>query len=580
MNDFFLSGNEALAHACLKNDVKIATGYPGTPSTEIIQTLKKLGGETQAFWSSNEKIALETALGACFTGARTMAVMKHVGLNVASDPFMTASYTGVKGGFVVVSCDDPNMYSSQNEQDNRHYAPFAKIPMLEPSDSQESYDFLRHAFHLSEAYDTPVLLRMTTRVCHSKSLVCITEDQNLNPLKISFENQQEKFIMLPAYGRKRHYFVEERIKRLQDFSSKIKINVFEKGEGDILYITSGVSYHYLKEVLPKVPILKLGMSYPLPIKKIKKLSLSFSKIVCVEELDPFLEMRLLAEGFCVQKRNDSFYCGELSPKRVLSLITDNEEKEEAFVFDSQNPPSLCSGCPHLTISILLRDLNLRVCGDIGCYTLGAQAPFNAIGSVVDMGASIAMMVGMNKVLPKEEKKRTVAVIGDSTFLHSGISALIDAVYQSDLGVVCLLNNDATAMTGRQSHPGSLQQETGKHQKVNYSKLALSLGVKYLHQVDPYDFQACKTILQKALKEEGLSLIIFNRACALISPKKKLIAETKDSCVRCGECLAVGCPSISFDLNRKRPIIDEYSCTGCRICFDVCDHQSIVMKDKS
>jgi len=573
----FLSSNEAVAHACRDCGVDIATGYPGTPSTEIIETIHRLGG-IEASWSTNEKVALETAIGASFAGARSIATMKHVGLNVAADPLMTLSYTGVKGGLVIVSCDDPNAYSSQNEQDNRNYAKFAKIPMFEPSDAQEAYDFFFEAMRVSEKYDTPVLFRMTTRVSHAKSLVQL--GGSAPPRReIGFEQDFDKYVMLPRQARERHRFIEQRLLALGEYSNETPLNRFEPGEGSTLIVAAGVSYEYVREVRPELPVFKVGFSYPMPVEKIRVVATGFEQVICAEELDPFMEELLLIEGVAVKRRDRSFYTGEFSPARVSSFIERNEDPVPLAVpaeLPAPAPPALCSGCPNLTILNLFRDLGLQVSGDIGCYTLGALAPFDAIHAVVDMGASIPMATGMHKVLPQEESDRTVAVIGDSTFVHSGITGLVDAVYQRSAGVVCILDNRATAMTGRQGHPGTGTSLQGTDSPgIDYVKLAEAIGVRNVHVIDPYRFRDCDRVVSRALAEEGLSLIVLRRECALIAKENGPKVMVNDNCVRCGSCLRVGCPSISFDEAAGKPHIDEATCIGCGICPQVCNDDAIV-----
>lgn len=588
----FLSGNEAVALSCEYAKVCLATGYPGTPSTEIIETIQKKSQTINTQWSINEKVALETAIGSCFSGNRSIAVMKHVGLNVAADPLMTFSYTGVNAGCVVISCDDPNMFSSQNEQDNRNYAKFSKIPMLEPSDSQEAFDFFLLAIEISEQYDTPVLFRMTTRICHSKTIVNLPEkivDKKKDDLveKKKFK-PLEKYIMLPSIARSRHFVVEKRLLELKKKSEQTEINFFEENQKkkNTLIITSGISYQYVKESLGDYSIFKVGFSYPAPTQKIKQIAKDYKKVICIEELDPFLEEQLLAEKLAekvdVEKRYFTFYCGELSPDRVKKIVADNYEEEPQFsINQSQSKPALCSGCSHLTIANLLRNLNFQVSGDIGCYTLAAIPPFDAIHSVIDMGASIPVLNGMlqkskgddeNKNIKKNIKKK-IAIIGDSTFLHSGITGLIDLKKHLDNGIVCLLDNEVTAMTGRQDHPGVGEQ------KIDYTKLAEAIGIKNIYQADPYDYSQCQFILEKSIENKELTFIIFKRGCALATKYQAEKVTVLDSCVKCGECLKVGCPSISFNDKIGHPVVNQQSCIGCSICLDSCEFDSLKLLSK-
>ncbi len=588
----FVSGNEAVALSALDHGVVVATGYPGTPSTEIIEHLKKLGG-VDASWCPNEKVALEVAIGASFVGGRSIVTMKHVGLNVAADPLMTLSYTGVKGALVIVSCDDPGMFSSQNEQDNRNYAKFAKIPMLEPSDSQEAYVLLREAIDISERFDTPVLFRLTTRVCHGKSAI----KRNPIPLKFSpsihFEKGWDKFIMLPKQGRERHQFIEERLTRLAEYNDVFAYNFFEhenkltpgkskKKDPQLAIVTSGVSYHYVKELNLGLPIVKLSFTYPLPEKWLKEKLKHYEQIICVEELDPFLEKEIKILDLPVIAKNKSFYLGEYSTDRVRTLLLGGLERDDPFPDATYNtsPPALCSGCPHLTIFNVFRELGLNVSGDIGCYTLAALKPFESLHTVVEMGASIPMATGMKKVLDKPESKKTVAVIGDSTFFHSGLVGLIDAVQQQVEGVVCILDNSATAMTGRQENPGTGQSANGiTSPAVDYQKLLEAIGIKQIIFLDPYRFANTKKRIEEVMDGEGLRVLILKRECALIPQKHKgTKVQVMDNCIKCGDCLKVGCPSISFNEEINHPLIDQSSCIGCGICQEVCEHDVIVPVD--
>ena len=590
----FVSGNEAVALSALDHGVAVATGYPGTPSTEIIEHLKKLGN-IDASWCPNEKVAMEVAIGASFVGGRTLVAMKHVGLNVAADPLMTLSYTGVKGALVIVSCDDPGMFSSQNEQDNRNYAKFAKIPMLEPSDSHEAYILFRESLDISERFDTPVLFRLTTRVCHGKSAI----KRKPIPLKFSpsihFEKKWNKFIMLPKQGRKRHQFIEERLILLSEYNDAFVYNSFEANESKIkksvkskasvindthtVIVASGVSYHYVKELNLGLSIVKLSFTYPLPEKWLREKLKPYKHIICVEELDPFLEKELKVLGLPVIAKNKSFYLGEYSTDRVRSLVLGGPERDDPFpdVTYNPSPPALCSGCPHLTIFNIFRELGLNVSGDIGCYTLAALKPFESLHTVVEMGASIPMSTGMKKILSKAESQKTVAVIGDSTFFHSGLIGLIDAVQQQVEGVVCILDNSATAMTGRQENPGTgLSVGDTTSPPVDYQKLLEAIGIKQIVFLDPYLFANTKKRVKEVIAGEGLRVIILKRECALIPQKHHGVkVQVMDHCVKCGDCLKVGCPSISFDDAVNHPVIDQQSCIGCGICQQVCEHEVIV-----
>ena len=617
MSTLLLSANEAIALACEYADVVLATGYPGTPSTEIIETISKKSLKIKTQWSINEKVALEVAIGSCIFGKRSIVTMKHVGLNVAADPLMTFSYTGVNAGCVIVTCDDPGMYSSQNEQDNRQYARFSKIPMLEPSDSQEAFDFLLESFKISENFDTPVLLRLSTRVCHGKSTVNIKYTER-EQVKVKPYRKQEKYLMLPSISRQRHIFVENRLNDLEQYNSENSLNLFEenKKKDDLLIVTSGISYQYIKESLPEYSVFKIGFSYPQPNEDIMGIAKSknYKNIICIEELDPFIEENLSSSTFFLKndigllKRDKEFYCGELSPDRVKNIIPHLKDKnydlqsaEVLKIYETTsnteakpNPPKLCSGCPHLTIANLLRQMGVKVSGDIGCYTLAALEPFSGIDIVVDMGASIPMMTGAllssasddndNQEIKNQENNsinefdsKVISVIGDSTFLHSGITGLLNAKKHLNKGVVCLLDNSTTAMTGRQEHPGIGINQATTDNKIDYVNLVKALGITSVYSVDPYDIEHCEMILKKALSEEELTFIIFSRGCALLTKHKEEQVQVNNNCVKCGECLSVGCPSISFDKNLNRPQINEDSCIGCNICLDACDYDALKKK---
>lgn len=583
-----LSGNEAVARGAWEAGVTIATAYPGTPSTEILEVIGMLcKDDIYSEWSPNEKVAFEVAVGGSFAGARSLVCMKHVGLNVAADPYMTFAYTGVKGGFVVVSADDPSMHSSQNEQDNRYYAKFGIIPMLEPSDSQESKDLLIEAYDISEKFDTPVLFRMTTRISHSKGVVHMGDRSEHET--DGFERNIQKYVMVPGHARMRRKVVIERLEKLREFADTTPLNKIEDGKGGIGIITGGISYQYAKEIMPNASFLKLGMSYPLPEKKIKDFASSVDKLFVVEELEPFYEEQIKAMGIeCDGKKYFTNY-GELSPGAVsegfvkAGLISEKTQVSIPGEKLFPRPPVLCPGCPHRGAFTALKKLKVPVTGDIGCYTLAALQPMSVMDTCVCMGASIGNAIGIAKV---GKDKGAVAAIGDSTFLHSGITGLLDAVYNKANIVVLLLDNRITAMTGGQHHPGTGQTLMGEETfQVDFVELSKALGVKDIHEVDAYDVDATKKTLKAALEYDGPSIVITNRPCALMPHKIKETAYTVllDECIGCKLCFKIGCPAIAAadektEKGRPKAIIDPELCTGCTICAQICPVDCIVRVD--
>jgi len=584
-----LSGNEAVARGAHEAGVEIATAYPGTPSTEILETIAMQYRDIYAEWSPNEKVAFEVAVGSSIAGARCVVAMKHVGLNVAADPFMTFAYTGVKGGFVVVSADDPSMHSSQNEQDNRFYSKFAMIPMLEPSDSQESKDFVRFGLEISEQFDTPVMLRMVTRISHSKGIVELND-----PVKhevLGFERNIPKYVMVPGHARLRRKIIIERLEKLKEYSDNSPLNFVENGRKDVGIITSGISYEYAKEVMPDASFLKLGFSYPLPEKKIREFAKSVDRLFVVEELEPFLEDQIKAMGIeCEGKKYFTSY-GELSASVVADGLAEAGLLEKSSVPESSGeplfprPPVLCPGCPHRGVFTVLKKMKVPVTGDIGCYTLGALDPLGSMDSCVCMGASIGNAIGIAKANGSE--KSVVAAIGDSTFLHSGITGLLDASYNKANITVIILDNRITAMTGGQNHPGTgttlMGQETFH---VDMVKLCEAVGVTDIHTVDAYNLDETKAALQKAFDHQGPSVVITNRPCVLMPRKVKEqpYKVISDSCNGCKLCFRIGCPAIaaSKELTKKghpKAIIDPDLCTGCTICAQVCPEDAIVRADE-
>ncbi len=584
-----MSGNEAIARGAFESGVKVAAAYPGTPSTEILESLRDYP-KVHAEWSPNEKVALEAAMGAAFGGVRALVVMKHVGLNVAADPLFTLAYTGLRGGLVLVSADDPEMHSSQNEQDNRNYAKFAKIPMLEPSDSQEGKEFTKQAFEISEKFDTPVILRTTTRISHSKSIVTLN-DPLTPPVQPQIAKEPGKFVMLPANARKRHPIVEKRVKDLALFAETFPGNRVEWGDKKIGIITGGVSYQYAKEVMPEASYLKLGMAYPLPKEMIRSFSRQVEKLFVVEELDPFIEEQVRAMGIEVTGKDAFPLCGELNPLLVEQGLRGLSPQSPVGTPLSlpARPPIMCPGCPHRAVFSILSKMKLYVAGDIGCYTLGFLPPLSAIDTCVCMGASIGHAMGLDKALGEAALGKVVAVIGDSTFLHSGITGLLNAVYNRGAVTVIILDNRTTAMTGRQDHPGTgftLQGEEAP--PVDLVKLAKALGVKFVRSVNPYDLAATEKVIRREVNRKEPSVIISRAPCVLSRRERvvsgKPLSVNADLCMGCRTCLRLGCPAIEWTAEegmnaqgkkrKGRASIDRFLCNGCTLCAQVCKFEAI------
>jgi indolepyruvate ferredoxin oxidoreductase alpha subunit len=579
-----MSGNEAIARGAFECGVKFAAGYPGTPSTEIMENFATYPG-VYAEWSPNEKVAMEVGIGAALAGARAMVVMKHVGVNVAADPLFTVSYTGTNSALVVVTADDPSLHSSQNEQDNRNYARFAKIPMLEPSDSQEAKTFIKLAFDLSERFDTPVFLRTTTRVSHSKSVVILEEPTEPED-SIALRFNAEKYVMVPMNARKRRVVVEERLSDLRIFSETFTENRIEMNSSEAGIITAGISYHYAKEVFPEYSYLKLGMVYPLPAGLIRKFADSVGKVYVIEELDPFLEDQIRAMGIDVIGKQIFPYTGEFDPGIIEQAINGQQPNRRSLPELSipPRPPNLCPGCPHRGLFYILGKLKVFVTGDIGCYTLSFMKPLEGIHSCICMGASIGMAHGMSKAMGEKGRGKIVGVIGDSTFLHSGLTSLLNMAY-----------NRTTAMTGMQEHPATgftLQGE--KTLAVDLVELVKALGIESVRIVDPYDLQSVRNVLKEELERSGPSVVISRRACALFKrekslPRKPFLVDP-EKCIGCRVCLGLGCPPIAWathentqskpdemGVNRKREgvaIIDRTRCNGCGLCEQVCKSGAI------
>jgi indolepyruvate ferredoxin oxidoreductase, alpha subunit len=514
-----LSGDEAVALAARDGYVRLGTGYPGTPSTEILEAFSELGGQAQ--WSPNEKVALEVAIGAAFAGARAICTMKHVGLNVAADPLFTVAYTGVKGALLIVSADDPGMSSSQNEQDNRRYAVAAGVPMLEPADSQEAYDFTLLAIEISERWQIPVLLRMTTRVCHSYTVVR-PRQQAAPPSEPHFERDVAHRVMIPAYARPAHLRLREKLDAIAQWNETDGPNRVVEGTGARGIITSGISYQHVREAVPEAAVLKLGLTHPLPLGVMREFARAHSRTMVVEEGDPYLADAALAAGIAVETKPTMFRFGELNAGRVRRIWNGDISPEAKL--PPGKPPELCPGCPHRAVFTVLRDLGCIVAGDIGCYSLGVLPPFNALDTCVCMGAGITVGLGLRQVLPPEEARRVVSVIGDSTFLHSGITGLVEAVYNPPAAghVTIILDNGTTAMTGMQEHPGTGRSlDHRRAGKVIFEDLVESLGMARPVVIDPtVDPAGFQGLVREALESGGLHVIIARRDCLLATSKIK------------------------------------------------------------
>lgn len=574
-----LLGNAAVAQGAYEAGVRVVASYPGTPSTEITENIVKYE-EIYAEWSPNEKVAAEVAIGASIGGARAMSCMKHVGLNVMADPVFTVSYTGVNGGLVFCVADDPGMHSSQNEQDSRHYAKASKIAMLEPSDSQECKEFTRRAFELSEEFDTPVFIRLSTRVSHSQSLVEMGErkDIELKP----YEKNIGKYVMMPANAVKRHVVVEDRIKALTEYAESCEFNKIEMNSTKIGVISSGISYMYAKEALgDNASYLKLGMVYPMPEKLIRDFAEKVDKLYVIEELDPVIEEHCKALGIQVIGKEIFTLLGEYTPTMIKSAILGESAPESAELSEAipNRPPVLCPGCPHRGVFYVLKKLGLVVSGDIGCYTLGAIPPLASVDTTICMGASVSAAMGMAKARGAEFNKKLVSVIGDSTFMHSGITGLIDIVYNKGNNTVIILDNSITGMTGHQDNPTTGYTIRGEETKqVNLLTLCKAVGIEHVTVADPFDIKNFERVVKEETEREAPSVIIAQRPCALLkSVKYTGHCTITDKCKKCKMCMKLGCPAISED-GAGGIKIDLTQCNGCGLCINVCPFDAIVKED--
>lgn len=571
-------GNEAIARGAYEAGVKVSAAYPGTPSTEISENIVQYK-EIYAEWSPNEKVAAEVAVGASMSGVRAMASMKHVGLNVAGDPLYTASYIGANGGLVFVVADDPGLYSSQNEQDTRCVARAALVPVLEPSDSQETKDFMKEAFRISEEYDTPVILRTTTRLAHSQGPV--TLEDRVVPEDKPYERNPAKNVMMPGMAKKRHIHVEERMDRLQEDGSVSAINRAEYGDTSIGFITSGIPYQYVKEVCPEASVLKLGMVHPLPKKLIQEFASKVDKLYIFEELEPVIEEQVRSWGIQCIGKEDFTRQGEYSANLLRETVLGEKIQGEAYRDLPARPPILCPGCPHRSTFSVLNKLKLHAAGDIGCYTLGAVAPLNVIDTTLCMGSSISSLHGMEMAKGREYIKNWVAVIGDSTFMHTGVNSLMNMVYNQGTGTVIIMDNSTTGMTGHQDHAATGKTLQGEEvPAISIYHLCKAIGVKNVVEVDAFDITAMeKTIREEVAKDEA-SVIIACAPCALLKDQKfpnKCVADS-DKCKKCGMCLKPGCPALTKK-DDGTISIDDTMCNGCGLCRQLCKFDAIRLEER-
>ena len=569
-----LLGNEAIARGAYEAGVKVSAAYPGTPSTEVSESLVQYD-EIYAEWAPNEKVATEVAIGASIAGVRSMCVMKHVGMNVAADPLYTAAYTGVRGGLVLVVADDPGMYSSQNEQDSRMVARAAMVPIVEPSDSAEAKEFMKYAYDLSEKYDTPVILRSTTRLSHSQGLVELEE--RAEPFDIPYERDMAKYVMMPGNAIKRHVVVEARMKQMAEDANSLPINRVEYNDLSVGFITNGIAYQYVKEAMPQASVLKLGLLNPLPRKLIEEFAAKVDKLYIFEELEPVVEEQVKSWGIQKAVGKEIFTVqGEYSANLIRERVLGQTSQVDKAAQVPARPPILCPGCPHRSVYAVLNKLKIHAAGDIGCYTLGAVAPLSVIDTTICMGASISTLHGMEKAKGREYIKSWVAVIGDSTFMHTGINSLMNMVYNQATGTVIILDNSTTGMTGHQDHAA-----TGKTLKgqvvpaINIYGLCKSLGIEHVCEVDAFDQAELERIIKEEVVRDAVSVIITKAPCALLKGIKfpNKCRPLPDKCKKCGACLRPGCPALTK--NEDGTIsIDETMCNGCGLCKQLCKFDAI------
>ena len=571
-------GNEAFARGAWEAGVRVASSYPGTPSTEVTETLSKCGDEIHVEWAPNEKVGVEVAFGASVGGARALSCMKHVGLNVAADPFFTAAYNGVNGGFVVLVADDNGCHSSQNEQDSRYHGRAAGVPVLEPADPQECKDFMKLAYDMSEKYDTLILMKSNTRISHSRGIV--EEEDRIEREVIPYEKNFQKYVSMPAMARRLHVEQEKRLNRIAEDASQLMaggqpLNRVEMNDPEIGIVTSGICYQYVKEALPEASVFKMGLINPMPLKDIADFALKVKKLYVIEEGNPFFEEQIRAAGIAVHGGKELFtiqgeYSVNMIRKAMGKPIPETALKEEVAPAPGR-PPLLCAGCPHKGLFYVLSKLKTTVMGDIGCYTLAALAPTNAIDTCLCMGGSIGMEHGFEKATG--DSKNLVAVLGDSTFLHSGITGLLNMVYNEAKGTVIILDNRITGMTGHQQNPGSGKNAKGEMAPaVNFEELVKALGVKNVTVIDPFEVKDLEAVIKRETDRDELSVIITRRPCVMITKQEGTPNVITDNCKNCRQCMKVGCPAI--EMKDGRPYIVTTSCVGCGLCTRVCPFDAI------
>lgn len=567
-------GNEAIARGAYEAGVKVSAAYPGTPSTEISESIVKYKDVIYAEWSPNEKVATEVAIGASISGVRAMCSMKHVGVNVASDPLYTISYGGVNGGLVLVAADDPGLYSSQNEQDTRCVARAAQVPVLEPSDSQEAKDMMKLAFELSEKYDTPMILRTTTRLSHSQGPVTLEERVEIEDKP--YERNPAKFVMMPGNAKGRHVYVEKRLKQMAEDACTMSINRAEYGDTSIGFIASGIAYQYVKEVFPNASVLKLGLVHPLPRKLIEEFASKVDRLIVFEELEPVYEEQIKSWGIQCEGKELFTLQGEYSANMLREVLLKEKVETKAPAQVPARPPILCPGCPHRSTYYVLKKLGIHAAGDIGCYTLGAVAPLNVVDTTVCMGASISTLHGMEKAKGKDYIKNWVAVIGDSTFMHTGVNSLMNMVYNQATGTVLILDNSTTGMTGHQDHAATGKTLQGDIvPAISIYKLCKAMGIENVVEVNAFDTAALEKTIKEEVARDAVSVVIVCAPCALLKgqvfPNKCVALPEK--CKKCGACLKPGCPALTKNADGTISI-DETMCNGCGLCRQLCKFEAI------